>query len=298
MGQLSLWPHMNTTQKIINVASVKLLSPFRYPGGKTWFVPYMRRWLLSLPNKPRLFIEPFAGGAIVSLTVASEGLAEHVIFVELDEQVASVWETILSDDAEWLCEQILSFNLTPENVDKILSRPATSAREKAFQTILRNRINRGGILAPGAGRIKTGEGGKGIRSRWYPETLCRRIRYIHTVLYHRLTFIYGNGMEILRQYAGHPGAAFFIDPPYTALGKSAGTRLYTHHEIDHEKLFEMAAQIKGEFLMTYENNEYVRRLAERYAFKYVAVAMKSAHHAKMTELVISKHLGADFEYEA
>lgn len=46
----------------------------------------------------------------------------------------------------------------------------------AFQTILRNRINRGGILAPGAGRIKNGESGKGKKSRWYPDTL-RRMTY-------------------------------------------------------------------------------------------------------------------------
>ena len=33
-----------------------------------------------------------------------------------------------------------------------------SLREKAFQTILKNRINRGGILAVGAGQIKNGRG--------------------------------------------------------------------------------------------------------------------------------------------
>jgi DNA adenine methylase len=36
------------------------------------------------------FFEPFAGGAIVSLTVAAEKLANHVTMVELDENVAAV----------------------------------------------------------------------------------------------------------------------------------------------------------------------------------------------------------------
>jgi len=40
---------------------------------------------------------------------------------------------------------------------------------------VKNRVNRGGILAPGAGMIKQGEKGKGLKSRWYPETLKRRI---------------------------------------------------------------------------------------------------------------------------
>ncbi|MBN2594284.1 MAG: hypothetical protein JXA81_12320, partial [Sedimentisphaerales bacterium] len=34
--------------KVVNVASVPLRSPFRYPGGKTWLVPYVRQWLSSL----------------------------------------------------------------------------------------------------------------------------------------------------------------------------------------------------------------------------------------------------------
>ena len=39
---------------IVNVASVPQRSPFRYPGGKTWLVPRLRRWLSSLPSKPRI----------------------------------------------------------------------------------------------------------------------------------------------------------------------------------------------------------------------------------------------------
>lgn len=66
------------THRIVNVASVKHRSPFRYPGGKTWLVPRVRRWLLSLPKRPSEFFEPFAGGAIVALTVAAERLADHV----------------------------------------------------------------------------------------------------------------------------------------------------------------------------------------------------------------------------
>jgi DNA adenine methylase len=51
----------------------------------------------------------------------------------------------------------------------------------AFATIIKNRVNRGGILANGASFIKNGENGKGITSRWYPETLRRRILAIAQV---------------------------------------------------------------------------------------------------------------------
>lgn len=272
---------------IVNVASVRQLSPFRYPGGKTWLIPRIRRWLRHQPTE---FIEPFAGGGIVSLTVAAENLARHVTMVELDEQVGAVWQTIFTDNqADWLVNRIIEFELTLVSLREELARPAKSTREKAFQTILKNRTYHGGILAAGSAPLKRGENGKGIRSRWYPETLSRRILEL-AKLRGRITFVSGDGLDVIRQSSALSDAAFFIDPPYTAAGKGAGRRLYTHHEIDHALLFDLAATVKGDFLMTYENAEGVRHLAKRHGFDFQAVAMKNNHHAEMTELFIGRNL--------
>jgi DNA adenine methylase len=169
--QPSLFENRNL-DRIVNVASVPQRSPFRYAGGKTWLVPNVRQWLKSLPQRPALFIEPFAGGGIVSLTVTAENLADHIIMVELDDQVAAVWRAILEGDGYWLADSIVSFDLTMENAEAIIAKTPGSIREKAFQTILKNRIYRGGILASGVGMLKYGENGKGIKSRWYPQTQC------------------------------------------------------------------------------------------------------------------------------
>ena len=83
-----------SSKKPVNVSSVPQRSPFRYPGGKTWLVPYIRDWLRSKKTRPSRLIEPFAGGGIVSLTSAFEGLARHVVFAELDSAVASVWRVV------------------------------------------------------------------------------------------------------------------------------------------------------------------------------------------------------------
>lgn len=141
-------------QRVVNVASVPQRSPFRYPGGKTWLVPRVREWLGAHPARPALFVEPFAGGGIVSLTVMFEDLAEQAMMVELDRNVAAVWRTIFSENRTWLGEEIASFTFIPEAVGSILAANPTMLRERAFQTILRNRVNRGGILAPGAGMSK------------------------------------------------------------------------------------------------------------------------------------------------
>ena len=163
MSQLRLLN--DSTNQIVNVASVPHRSPFRYPGGKTWLAPRVRQWLLSLSELPDEFIEPFAGGAIIGLTVAFERLADHVTIVELDAQVASVWQLIIQEGGgEWLAKRIETFDLTPKNVEAVLVSDSLSVEEQAFQTIVRNRVSRGGILAKGAGLVKHGENGRGISS--------------------------------------------------------------------------------------------------------------------------------------
>lgn len=273
----------------INVASVPQRSPFRYPGGKTWLVPFARQWLQTLRPRPIELIEPFAGGGIIGLTAAFEGLADHVTLVELDDDVASVWQAILSDEAANLADDILDFELSLENVTSLLSRPAKNLRERAFQTIVRNRVNRGGILAAGAGMIKTGEAGKGIASRWYPETLKRRILAI-AAMRHRISFVHGDGIEIICQNAHRAAAAFLIDPPYTAGGKKAGSRLYTHWQIDHPRLFDLVTALPGHFLMTYDEAAPIRELADSHHLDTHLVPMKNTHHARMMELVVGRDL--------
>ena len=283
---------MPPSEEVVNVASVPQRSPFRYPGGKTWLIPRVRQWLRSLDQRPSVLIEPFTGGGIVGLTAGFEELADHVVLVELDKQVAAVWQTILGGDAEWLADRILSFEMTLDNARGVLSAPTVDIREQAFQTILKNRTFHGGILAPGATFIKHGENGKGLKSRWYAETLARRIRAIGDIR-DRFTFICGDGIDVMLEHVRKKHAVFFIDPPYTAggsNGKRAGTRLYVHHELDHERLFATAEKVAGDVLLTYDDAPDVRQLAARYSFAVENVAMKNTHHAKMTELLIGRSL--------
>jgi DNA adenine methylase len=273
------------TNKPVNVASVPQRSPFRYPGGKTWLVPYIRSWLGCKPAPLCVLVEPFAGGGIVGLTAGFEGLAEHVVLVERDPNIAAVWNTILGGQAKWLAEQILNFDLTRDNVAKILCKEPASQRERAFAVILRNRVQRGGIMADGAGLVKTGENGRGLNSRWYPQTLARRLREIADVR-ERFSFMEADGFEVIRRYTDDESAAFFVDPPYTF----ASRRLYAHWEVDQEKLFALLAKARGDVLLTYDNTMEISSLASEFGFETQAIAMKNTHHAKMNELLIGKDL--------
>ena len=130
---------------------------------------------------------------------------------------------------------------------------------------MRNRVNRGGILAPGASVIKVGENGKGLRSRWYPQTLIERLRTIRAAKA-RISYFHDDAFKVMARYRDNSNAAFFIDPPYTAGGKNAGSRLYVHSKIDHDRLFKLLEECRGEFLATYDDTKEVRALAHEHGF--------------------------------
>ena len=298
--QQSLFPELceeTESPKPVNVASVPQRSPFRYPGGKTWFVPTFRDWIKNHSPKPEILIEPFAGGGIISLTALFEEFVSRVVMVEIDEEIAAVWQSVVDGHAEWIAKRILSFELTKESVIDEISRTSVDLREKAFQTILKNRTFHGGILAEGSGFLKYGENGKGIRSRWYPATLSKRFSNLKLVA-DRILFCKDDGLEVIQEYSRRQDVVFFIDPPYTAGGKRAGKRLYRHFTLDHERLFTLCESVKGDFLMTYDNADEVKMMARNHGFQMRLIPMTNTHHATMQELVIGKDLSWMDRYTA
>ncbi len=271
-----------------NVASVPQRSPLRYPGGKTWLVPHIRAWLGGLDPKPQLLIEPFGGGAIVSLTAVMEDLVDRCLLVELDPDVAAFWKAALHrDHGPELCERILDFEPTREAVEALERSQPVQLLERGFRTLVLNRTRRGGILAPGASFLKSGEDGKGLSSRWYPDTIVSRLREISKHR-HKIEFLETDAMTVLEERARTPGCVVFADPPYTAGGKRAGQRLYTHHQIDHLRLFEMLSDAHTDFVLTYDYSNEIVELVRRHCFQTEQFSTRNTHHTQGIELVITR----------
>jgi len=270
--------------RALNPGQLELSSPFRYPGGKSWLVPAALAFTRA--HDVRHFSEPFAGGASVACAVLTEHLAARVTLNEIDGDVAAVWQVIFSAEAERLARLILNFDLGPETVGALLAAPGETLLDRAFRTIVRNRVNHAGILAAGAGRTKTGERGQSLRQRWYPDTLARRIRLL-SACKDRVQVTSQDALTLLEGPQA-PGTLLFLDPPYT-FGKGApGHRLYTHAELDHVRLMDAAAALKVPFLMSHQNHPELRALAWERGLKTRDVPMISAHNTRQNELLISR----------
>lgn len=270
-----------------NVSAVPQRSPLRYPGGKTWLVPHVRSWLQVDPMPTPLLIEPFAGGGTVSLTAVMEGLVDRALMVEIDRDVSAFWRAALEHGVQ-LVERVMSFNPDRNSVDRLATGASRDVLDHGFRTLVMNRTRRGGVLAPGASLTKLGENGNGISSRWYPDTLAKRLRGISDYS-DRLLFYEGDGLTMLEMFADKSGVRLFIDPPYTAVGgKRAGTRLYTHNLVNHARIFEVLAESNADFLMTYDCSPEIESLVSAHGFEAVVIEVKNSHHAQVPELVITR----------
>lgn len=269
-----------------NVAAVPLYSPFRYPGGKSRLYPFISKWLKSGGNRPKVLIEPFAGGAHVGLAAAIEKMIDRVVLVEIDEDVTAVWNTILSQDSKWLVDRIATFDMTEKSAERAMQREQESIKERAFAVILRNRTSRGGITAPGSGKLNSGEDGRGLHSRWYPDTLSKRITAIFEAR-DRIELIEGDGLEVMRQKGELEDAVFFIDPPYPR----AGRRLYRYSDVSPREVFEVACSLRGDFLMTYDDSDEIIDLVEEWGLHAESIMISTSHHREKCELMIGRDLG-------
>jgi DNA adenine methylase len=276
-----------------NVSSVPNRSPFRFPGGKTWLIPQVRRWFEARGGSKKTLVEPFAGGATVALTGVFEKRVGRALLVDRDPAVRDVWWAIFGQSGRTLAEQIASFEVTQANLESTLRTKGENLRERAFRTILRNRVNRNGILSVTAGRLKRGESGRGLSSRWYPETLANRVRGI-TERKDRFALPRRSGgwrplkdgvrfMQKMRRDDSH---IFFIDPPYRDVGK----RLYRFSNVQPATVFECAAGLSGDFLMTYRNTDEVCTLARQHDFDVRCIKMQNGHNSTKTELLIGRDL--------
>ena len=133
---------MATNSRGSKQQSLPFLSLLRYPGGKSWLRPRVIEWLKRHPKRISVFIEPFAGGASIGLAVAQLNLADEVILVEKDPDVATFWKVVFGPEWERLDQRIQEFRLNRRAVVKLLSSKPITDCDRAFQCLVRNRVQR------------------------------------------------------------------------------------------------------------------------------------------------------------
>lgn len=245
------------------VKSPPALSPLRYPGSKRRLVSQIEKIIQANGIRPRLFVEPFAGGASVAIQLLQNGTVEKIGLVDLDPLVASFWQTVFFD-SKWLVKQVRTIDVTLEQWRKFKKYRGSNVRTQALACLFLNRTSFSGILAAGAGAI----GGAGQRSK-YPidcrfsrETLVQRIEQL-AAMRDRVAFIWNTSWSeafrrLEKQKKYRDGTFLYVDPPFF----EKADKLYRYYftEKHHIELRDQLLETKIPWLLSYDAPKTAERL--------------------------------------
>lgn len=234
----------------------RLLSPLRYPGAKRQLIPMFDALLRDRPTST--FIEPFAGGASVSLHVAANGLTDRVVLGESDPLVYQFWQTACFD-TEWLISQVQSVDVSLRTWDRLRDTQDENARTQALACLFLNRTSFSGILHRRAGPIggRAQRSAYGIGCRFPRGELVRRLRLVGELARAgRIAVVYLGDYQAtittaMKTY-GSAEALVYLDPPFYAKAATLYRDSFTTE--DHRRLACYVMGLNKPWVLSYDHH--------------------------------------------
>lgn len=241
------------------------MSPLRYPGGKRRLAAFIAEILKLNRLRPKLFVEPFAGGASVALQLLNDGYVEAIALGEKDPLVASFWKIVFNDHG-WLIRRIKRVKPTVKGWGYYKNKDFADDYSRAMACLYLNRTSFSGILAPGAGPI----GGRlqaseyKIDCRFNAKSLIRRIEQA-AGLKEKILFVmegcWRQTVSAVQQLKYREREIFYyFDPPFYE--KAAQLYRYYFADEDHVALRDYLANFEQSWVLSYDP---APRIIELYA---------------------------------
>lgn len=259
---------------------MKDASPLRYPGGKWRFASFFEKLIAANFKTRPAYIEPYAGGASLALTLLFTGKVREIYLNDLDPAIYSFWYCVLNRPKP-LSRLLQSTPVTPEEWrhQKDIYRRGKSAGVLAlgFATLFLNRTNHSGILTGGMIGGKSQRGQWRIDARFNRSELARRLDRV-TAFRHRIHLSCTDAMEFLRGRDRSANKLIYLDPPYFR----AGQHLYlnAYRPGDHAKVRNMISKLRCPWLVSYDDVLDVRKLYRQFRSRRVQLqyTARSARH--------------------
>lgn len=267
---------------------MKFVSPLRYPGGKLKVVDYIKR-LFEVNNLcGGTYIEPYAGGASVALSLLFSEYAAKIRINDIDRSIFAFWYIVLND-AEQLCRLITDTPVTMDTWRKQHEiqkhKEDADLLELGFSTFFLNRTNRSGILSGGVIGGQAQEGNYRIDARYNKVDLIRRIESVASIGSKiELTSI--NAVELIKRYKRTPAEKTFcyLDPPYYVKGKDLYLNYY--NDDDHRAIAKAIKGYKGKWIVSYDAVDFIKDLYSDYRQTEYYLSYSAGSSSKGCELMI------------
>ncbi|WP_027383267.1 DNA adenine methylase [Epilithonimonas caeni] len=245
-------------------------SPLRYPGGKGRVANYFKEIFRENLLYDGTYIEPYAGGASVALSLLFNEYASKIIINDKDVALYGFWYSILHDTEQFIKKIYdTKINLESWECQKLIHKHKSDNDlfSVGFSTFFLNRTNRSGILKAGV------IGGKQQAGDWKMDARFNKIDLIHRIekiaMYKNRIQIYNlDAIELIENVKNEidENALFYFDPPYYVKGKDLYMNYYNHD--DHIQVANAIEKInKQKWIVSYDDEEPIRNNYSRFRQK-------------------------------
>jgi len=264
------------------------VSPLRYPGGKLKVVEYIKQLIEVNDLTGGTYIEPYAGGASVALSLLFDKYASRIRINDIDRSIFAFWYAVLNE-TEALCRMILDTPITMEtwNVQHELQKHKenTNLLELGFSTFFLNRTNRSGILNGGVIGGKGQTGNYKLDARYNKKELIERIEHVaeHAGSI-ELTSM--DAIALLKRYKRTPSVKTlcYLDPPYHVKGRDLYLNYYNDN--DHVAIADTIKRYKGKWIISYDAVDFIKELYVGYRQKEYYLNYSAGRQSKGKEIMV------------
>jgi DNA adenine methylase len=253
-------PTIDMWLSLRSVANTPDVSPLRYPGGKRKLAVLVGQIFATAQRRIELLVEPFAGGAAVSIALLEAGFAERIALADADPMVAAFWRTVFSDRAEHLARMVERAKVTVAERARIAASRPRSDLGLAYKCLFINRTSFSGIVKETAGVIGGNKqrGRYKIGCRFNQQRIADRIRAL-SKFRDRVLFVktqtYGKTLRDIRTMCRNGMRSetvfWYFDPPFF----EQASRLYRYcfRLKQHVKFKKDLDKVPGAFVLSYDD---------------------------------------------
>lgn len=266
-----------------------IYTPLRYPGGKAKLAPFIKAVLEKNGLCDAHYVEPYAGGAGVGLSLLFTDYARHIYLNDISYPIYCFWDTVLNN-VEYIARRIHDVRVTPVSWRKqkciLTSHKEHAPCEVGFALFFMNRTNRSGILNGGMIGGNDQSGKWKIDARFSRAALIKRIENIAEYR-DRITIQNMDAMAFMQMMIRKlPRRSFiYLDPPYYENGSRLYTDYYQH--ADHECIAKyMHTGVSQPWIVTYDNVGEIRKLYSERRTVIFSLNYSANSHRKGTEVMV------------